>query len=394
MIEDIAIYGSTLSGEKIFPTPKEYKFIGNEHILVSDLYTYECENEFAKDASYILKEKYEELTGICLTHKKDGTIQLQKDASIPENGYWLSVTTTNIVIKASDLRGMVYGIEVFLKLISEGKIPTCEICDKPRMSFRGVHLMLPHPDQFEFAKRFVKYVLSPMGYNMIIMELAGGMEFQSHPEINKAVEEAFVKGAKGEWPLFPHKEAGMGKTVKQETMKDFVRYCRSFGIDVIPEIQSLGHVQFMTIAHPDIAERPEKEEEKEKIDERQADIPPNEFYGHSYCPSNPRSYEILFDLIDEIIDVFQPREYVHMGHDEVYQIGVCPVCKDKNPAELFAQDINRIYEYLKTKGLKMMIWADMLKPVTKYKTWAALDMIPKYILLIDFIHLSNIFLLY
>jgi hypothetical protein len=69
----------------------------------------------------------------------------------------------------------------------------------------------------------------------------------------------------------------------------------------------------------------------------------------------------------------------------VYQIGVCPVCKYKDPAELFAQDINCIYEYLKTKGLKMMIWADMLQPVTKYKTWAALDMIPKDILLLDFI---------
>ena len=68
------------------------------------------------------------------------------------------------------------------------------------------------------------------------------------------------------------------------------------------------------------------EAEKKKIDTRAEDAKPNEFYYHSYCPSNPKSYEILFDIIDEVIEVFKPEEYVHMGHDEVYQLGVCPVC--------------------------------------------------------------------
>jgi len=350
ILEKIDIFGADFSGEKLFPIPKEFTITSGERLSVNSLGECNCE----------------------------------WDETIPANGYRLVVSKEGVNLWASDLRGMVYGKETFAKLAKDGTVPQCEINDAPRMEFRGVHLMLPHPDEFDFAKRFIKYVISPMGYNYVIMEIAGGMEFESHPEINAAVEEAFIKGAKGEWPLFPHKEAGMGKTVKKAVLADFVEYCRSFGIDVIPEIQSLGHVQFMTLPHPDIAERPEKTE-TEKVDEREADIPPNEFYGHSYCPSNPKSYEILFDLIDEIIEVFKPREYVHMGHDEVYQIGVCPICKEKDPAELFAQDVNRIYEYLKKKGLKMMMWADMLQPVTKYKTWAAIDMIPKDILLLDFI---------
>ena len=141
----------------------------------------------------------------------------------------------------------------------------------------------------------------------------------------------------------------------------------------------------MTVAHPDIAERAENSEIVEVIDGKDADIPPNEFYGHSYCPSNPKSYEILFDLIDEIVDVFSPREYVHMGHDEVYQIGVCPRCKGKSPADLLAEDVNRIHAYLAKKGLKMMIWADMFQKVTKYQTSAALDQIPDDIILLDFV---------
>jgi hexosaminidase len=74
-----------------------------------------------------------------------------------------------------------------------------------------------------------------------------------------------------------------------------------------------------------------------------------------------------------------------MGHDEVYQIGVCKVCREKDPAELFAADVNRLYDYLKKKGLKMMIWADMLQRPERYRTTAAIDKIPKDILMLDFI---------
>lgn len=384
-MDKMEIYGAEFVGEMLFPLPKECVTNADGEIAVETLNSYSYDCEMGAMAAEILKEKFEESTGISLERKECGKIHLVYSEDVEKNGYHLTVREDDVRIEGADLRGMVYGIEVFLKMISEGVVTECEIKDAPRMAFRGVHLMLPHPSEFDFAKRLVKYVISPMGYNCIIMEIAGGMEFESHPEINRAVEEAWEKGLKGEWPHFPHGEAGWGATVKKDVLRDFVAYSRSFGVDVIPEIQSLGHVQFMTVAHPDIAERAETVEKKEEIDGKDADIPPNEFYGHSYCPSNPKSYEILFDLIDEIVDVFSPKEYVHMGHDEVYQIGVCPRCKDKSPADLLAEDVNRIYEYLAKKGLKMMIWADMFQKVTKYQTSAALDKIPEDIILLDFV---------
>jgi hexosaminidase len=174
-------------------------------------------------------------------------------------------------------------------------------------------------------------------------------------------------------------------------LKDYIAYIRSFGIDVIPEVQSLAHVQYLTHAHPEIAEIAETNVQ-EKVDTRVEDTMPSVFYHHDYCPSNPRTYEILFDVIDEIIEVFEPREYIHMGHDEVRFIGVCPKCKGKSPAELFAYDINKIHDHLASKGLKMMIWADMLHPMPKYPTHPAIDRIPKDIVLLDFIwyfHLND-----
>lgn len=384
VIENLDIYGAKLEGETLFPTPKEYKQSSEKKIDVNAYTTVSYDCEIGKRAAVVLKEKYEELTGIVMEDADEGRVSFEECKDVSANGYILELSAEKAVIKASDYRGMVYGAETLVKLLSADETVECVIKDEPRMWFRGAHLMLPHPDEFEFLKRFVKYVLSPMGYNYIIMELAGGMEFESHPEINAAVEEAFIKGANGEWPLFPHKEAGMGKTVPKALVKEFVDFCRVYGIEVVPEIQSLGHVQFMTLAHPEIGEWPDEAEEV-KVDERTADIPPNKFYAHCYCPSNPKSYEILFDLIDEIAEVFGPCEYLHLGHDEVYEIGVCPICKHRDPAELFAEDVNRIYDYVTEKGFKMMMWADMLQPVTKYLTPPAIHQIPKDILLLDFI---------
>ncbi|MDY7011415.1 MAG: family 20 glycosylhydrolase, partial [Planctomycetota bacterium] len=108
-------------------------------------------------------------------------------------------------------------------------------------------------------------------------------------------------------------------------------------------------------------------------------------YPDAYCPLHPDSHKIIFDMIDEVIEVFQPERYIEMGHDEVYTLGVCDRCKDKDRAELYALDVNKIYDYLKSKGLGMMIWSDMIQDFRPYGVPDAIDMIPKDIVMMDFV---------
>jgi hypothetical protein len=90
-------------------------------------------------------------------------------------------------------------------------------------------------------------------------------------------------------------------------------------------------------------------------------------------------------MIDEVVEVFKPLRYVHMGHDEAYTMAVCERCKGKSRAELYAGDVNKIYQYLKSQGLGMMVWADMLQPFQYYSAADAIDMIPKDIIMLDFV---------
>ena len=383
-IERVDLYGATLDECNLFPTPNDVEI--RDDIINASLFDSFCaDSDEGIAAGGILSEKLYEITGVRMRELEYGFVKFVTDHNITPDGYLLDVNKDGAVITAQNHRGLVMGAETLVKLATKNGIRAAKISDSPRLPFRGVHLFVPSAESMEFANRLIKYVISPMGYNAVILEIAGhGMKFDSHPEITEAVEDAIAKAKHGLMPDFPHGGVAEGKAVEKSLLREHIAYIRSFGIEVIPEVQSLGHVQFMTYAYPELAEVSE-ETKARAVDTRMEDALPADLYPHCYCPQNELSYKILFDMLDEIIEVFEPREYVHMGHDEVYQIGICQKCKDKDPAVLFAADVNRIYDYLKSKGLKMMIWSDMLQPVTRYKTPPARDMIPKDILMLDFI---------
>lgn len=305
--------------------------------------------------------------------------------------YALEVARGKAVLRGADRLGLLYGVETILSLLhqSEGApaLPACQVDDAPAMTLRGAHMGLPPRSEIDFIKRLIRYVLVPMRYNTLFIEVAAGMRFERRPEINEAWEAANRRAARGDMPPVPHGDmvAG-GSYLTQDEVRDLVDYAASYGLEVVPEVQSLSHVQFLTVTYPEIAEVPAVQERRRgKIDLNKEDVRPADVYPHCYCALSEKAYEITFDLIDEIVDVFRPRRYVHMGHDEVYQIGQCERCRDRSAAELFAHHVNRCHQYLAGKGLKMAIWADMLHDCTRYETPPAIDMIPKDILLLDFI---------
>ena len=387
-IHSIALYGAIMEGPQIFPVPSQIH-PGSGRVQVSSLLTCSTHCDTASRALPVLLEKYRDFTGICLSRIPHGDIALWEDGKIPKGGYRFNVGSSGVSLFASDLRGFVMGIETLCKLIHRGEIPVCSVEDAPFTDFRGVHLYLPAPEEIPFTKRLIKHILSPCGYNYIILEMGAGMRFDSHPEINAAFVEAAEKTRSGQWPALPHHEVAGGQLLEKDQVRDLVAYAREFGIEVIPEIQSLSHIQYLTQAYPEIAELPAEGTVARAADARLEDIPPSDFYAHSCCPSNPKTYQITFDLIDEIVDVVRPAEYVHMGHDEVYQIGICPLCRQEDPAELFARDVIKYHDYLATKGLKMMIWADMLQPIGENNqpkpTTRAVELLPRDIVLLDFI---------
>ena len=87
---------------------------------------------------------------------------------------------------------------------------------------------------------------------------------------------------------------------------------------------------------------------------------PGNKWPDTYCACSPKSYELLFDVMDEYIEVMKPR-MVHAGHDEWFPpMAWVPCCKDKDPGEVFGEDLRKVHDYLEKKSIRMAIWGDYL----------------------------------
>lgn len=378
-IMSISLPAATGIEESVYPLPTKATY--GEGILPFSAITGITVDEPAAGAATYLSERLSDELSVTLP-TGEGNIRFFC-ATREDDGYTLSVGADGVTVTAGCTRGFFYAAASLIQLAREGGFCYAEIDDSPMMALRGAHLPLPRYDQIPFVYRLVREILVPMRYNFIIFELAGAMEYKCHPEINETWLEAGRRTKAGEWPRMPHHGFVGEDILTHETIRDICAYVRSFGLEVVPEVQSLSHVQYLTKTYPEMAEEKPKTVEEE-IDHAKADIKPNEFYKHNLCPRHPKYYDLIFSLIDEIVEVIRPERFVHIGHDEGYDLGTCPICAG-HAAEIFAEEVTRLHDHIAGLGLETMMWSDMIHPGTdNYLVPEAAKDIPRDILMLDF----------
>jgi len=182
--------------------------------------------------------------------------------------------------------------------------------------------------------------LKKWGYNAIVCEMEDKFSFSGHPAIN-------------------HAEAW-----RHEELSALAEKCRRIGIQVIPLMQTLGHLEFIVgkeeYAH--LREAPE-------------------LTGHIDV-TNPASIPFLIKLCDEIIDVMKPPRYFHLGGDETWELGNSKRCgpfmRKQGRGGLYLRHMRPLWEHIHQRGLVPIIWADMA--LTHPEIIAG---IPKYVVLMD-----------
>jgi hypothetical protein len=230
----------------------------------------------------------------------------------------------------------------------------------------GIHLLNWTSDSLltELGKNIPD--LAKKGVNLIILEVDYSFEFQSHPELRQ-----------GE------------KYITRKMARQFKEICREYKIRLVPEFQCLGHQSWAKTTFPLLTKYPE-------LDISPGAFPDNDsIYCREWDPTNPRVNEIVFPLIDEIVEAFD-SDGIHIGMDEVFLLDSdeSPNTKGKNPAKLFARVVNEFHDhFVKEKGLQMFMWGDRLIDgnIYKYGEWesslnntaSAVDMIPRDIVICD-----------
>jgi len=205
---------------------------------------------------------------------------------------------------------------------------------------KGICLSVPGNKDTDLIVRFIDEWLAPRNCNLLVLLTRYKYQFESHPEC--ASPNAMTK----------------------ENMIKIREACKRNNIKLIPKMNLMGHqsekskdsMDGLLRGHPEFDETP-------GVDEV--------FYCRSLCPNHPDIKPIIFDLMDELVDVCE-ADGLHIGMDEVFDIGICDRCKDQSTADIFADWVNSLADHLREKGKRTYMWGDrLLLDKTGYGTWEA-----------------------
>jgi hypothetical protein len=163
---------------------------------------------------------------------------------------------------------------------------------------------------------------SKNGLNMVIMEWEGSFPFRR----NHIVSNRFA--------------------YTEQEVDEYVAYCNERGLEVVPLLQCLGHLeyvlQFERYAH---------------LREDANDI-------SQACPMRRDEFlELYAEMLDEIVAKHTSR-YVHIGADETALLGHCERCRafveKHSKSTLFARHIKSIAELVLERGKIPVLWADIV----------------------------------
>jgi hexosaminidase len=321
-----------------------------------------------------------------------GNIQLvllsPADAAISNEGYKLSVSSSNIKISANKAAGLFYGMQTLFQLLPKeigSKTPVAginwsiaatEITDQPRFGWRG--LMFDVSRHF-FTKAEVKQFIDDMvkyKYNLLHWHLTDDegwrIEIKSLPKLTEVG--AWRVKREGKWANtgnpFPNEPKTYGGFYTQDDIKEVIQYAKERFVTILPEVDVPGHSLAALASYPELSCSPGPYEVSAGSKFM------NWFRGghegvidNTLCPANEKVYEFLDKVFTEIAQLF-PFEYIHMGGDEtaknfwaqseqIKALMQKENLKDLNEVQSYF--VKRVEKIVNSKGKKLIGWDEILE---------------------------------
>lgn len=96
-----------------------------------------------------------------------------------------------------------------------------------------------------------------------------------------------------------------------------------------------------------------------------------ETFPSSMCPSHSESLLVVRNMIAQIVKSHPNIQYIHIGADEVWHMGMCSTCERRaqccknGKADLFLEHVTNVAQYIKDyhPSLKIIMWDDMLRNI-------------------------------
>ncbi len=318
------------------------------------------------------------------------------DAKLGDEGYLLAVTKKGVVIRAPRAAGAFYGGISLLQLappaafrapaMVEGKlggtatVKPARPCDEPNISTIKPVESLPVPcariwDKPEFRWRGL--LIDPARHFWTIDELKQYVDYLALHKLNSLqihlTDHQNWCAEVNKYPrLTPEKQrnAADAELAKQETyhhlsrhyytqeeLRSLVAFAHKRFVNIVAEFEMPGHCGALMRAYPECG----------------CTIDAAQMGGGEICPGKERTYQVLQDILDEMLEVF-PGKYLHIGADECSKRywGKCTDCQKRMRVEgledvtqLHGYFVNRMADYLQKNGRTLVGWDEILESGAK-----------------------------
>ncbi|MFC1713277.1 family 20 glycosylhydrolase [Candidatus Poribacteria bacterium] len=255
--------------------------------------------------------------------KRKPNVKLLREDGLKLEEYRLNIAREGVCITAASNNGFLHALRTIGQLRNGPLLPIGVVRDYPRLAMRGFHFMFESVRQLG-APEAAALINSAarLKLNTLLLEFGPRFPFQRHAAVRSP-------------------SALIGSELNQ-----LLDLARSQGIQCIPLQQSLGHLNYL-LRHDEYSHIREEEEVKAQM-----------------CPTNENSFRVFTELAEEVLSYFPDGRFMHIGADETRQLGVCPRCQEEEKrsgkGSLYVNYINKVCAWLIERGVKPILWDDIL----------------------------------
>ena len=338
-----------------------------------------------------LNEKLSKAAGFELELITDGQMPKENviafmNAGMPTEQYVINVNPNMILVDYGDGAGAFYALQTLFQLLPtevyaqerqkgiKWNVPCCNIEDKPRFKYRGMHLdVCLHYFDFEFLKKYIDIMAAHKvnRFHWHLTEDQGWrLEIKKYPLLTEKGQwrkETVVGSLKsGVYDGTPH-----GGYYTQEQVKELVKYAAERYVTIIPEIELPGHALAAIACYPELSCG---------LEDHYETATKWGVFKQVYC-TKESTFKFLEDVFDEVFELF-PSELIHIGGDECPKASwkACPHCQSmikkhglKDEFELQSYFVTRMEKYINSKGRQIIGWDEILQgglaPNAKVMSW-------------------------
>lgn len=293
--------------------------VTDEHMKIraSDLY-------LSEDIKRYVKKAEEVISG-----NGHAEVSLKICADLSREAYRIRVSDEGIRISASAPNGAYYALCTLSQLfmLNQGEICHLEIEDAPDMPLRGISddISRGQISTFQNFKDIIKR-MSLVKCNVYMPYMEDTFAFKAYPESGK-----------------------FSDPVSQEEWKALIEYAKDYYVEIIPIFNTIGHWDknaLLEFFYPYVI----KENDH-----------PDGLPLTSVDVRKIESQRMINDMLDELAEVFSESKAIHVGGDEVGDY--TRLFKKELAGKYYNEHFNRVYDYLKAKGVETYMYSDMYTPL-------------------------------